>query len=526
MSALPAHLQSLLEPRAYPHPVTAVQLIETHVSWVLLTGEFAYKVKRPVHYPFVDLRSGERRAFLCREEVRLNRRFAPELYLDVCAITVENGAARIDGHGAVIEHAVRMRQFPPGAELDRLLAAGGIEPAELEVFGGELARIHERLPLPDPRQRWGRPEALRTIVTDNVAEAACAVAPLGEMPFPRGLPQALAAAVEAALPTLSTRFAAGRVRECHGDLHARNVVRLAAGLRAFDCLEFEPALRWTDVADEIAFLLADLGARGRPLHAQAFLGGYLTASGDYQACSCLPLFRAHRALVRCKVAALSALGGGQSERAREEARRDSQAYLACALGSLAPRSPLLLLMSGLSGSGKTWLAQRLAPHLAAVHVRSDIERKRLAGLAAADRSGSAVAQGLYAPAATRAVYRRLVQCASDILGGGYSAIVDATFGEREQRAQFAALAARLGVRAVIVHCQAPVETLEARIVERRRSDADPSEADVAVLEWQRSHFEPIVPAEGFLVHELATAAPHALEDLLRRIAPQLTVSAL
>jgi len=526
MSAFPAHLESLLHPRAYPHAVTAVQLVETHVSWVLLTGEFAYKVKRPVHYPFVDLRSSERRAFLCYEEVRLNRRFAAELYLHVCRITLEDGEARIDGQGAVIEHAVRMRQFRHEEELDQLLAAGRIEPAELDAFGRELARIHARLPEPSPDQPWGRPDALRTIVDDNVAEAARAVARLGGVTFPPNLPRALAAAVDAALPTLAARFAGGRVRECHGDLHARNVVRLGAGLRAFDCLEFEPALRWTDVADEIAFLLADLAARQHPLHAQAFLGGYLSESGDYQSCTCLPLFRAHRALVRSKVAALAALERTQAERDMDRVRRESEAYLECARDSLAPRAPLLVLMCGLSGSGKTWLAQRLAPRLAAVHMRSDVERKRLAGLAAAERSGSALAQGLYAPAATRAVYRRLAQCASDVLCGGYSAIVDATFGEREQRAQFSALAARLGVRILIVHCQAPVAMLTARILERQRRDADASEADVAVFEWQRSHFEPIVAAEGFVVHEVTTAEPHALDELLRRIGAQLTVSAL
>ena len=525
MSAFPTHLQSLLDPRAYPHAVTEVTLVETHVSWVLLTGKFAYKLKRPVHYPFVDLRSSERRTFLCHEEVRLNRRFAPELYLDVCPITLEDGAARIDGPGTVIEHAVRMRQFPHEEQLDELLAAGRIEPAELDTFGHELVRAHARLPEASPEQPWGRPDALRTIVDDNVAEVARAVARLG-VTFPPSLPPAVAAAVEAALPLLAARFASGCVRECHGDLHARNVVRLSGGLRAFDCLEFEPALRWTDVADDIAFLLADLTAQRHPLHAQAFLAGYLSESGDYEACRCLPLFRAHRALVRSKVAALAAFERNQARRDIEGVRRESEAYLECALDSLAERAPLLVLMSGLSGSGKTWLAQRLAPRLGAVHVRSDVERKRLAGLAAADRSHSALAQGLYAPTATHTVYHRLLQCANDVLAGGYTAIVDATFGEREHRAQFAALAARLGVRILMVHCQAPVAMLKARILERQRRDADPSEADVAVLEWQRSHFEPIEPVEGFAVHEATTAEPQALDELLRRIGAQPTVSAL
>jgi uncharacterized protein len=526
MSALPAHLRALLYPRAYRHAVTVVELVETHVSWILLTGEFAYKIKRPVHYPFLDLRSSEHRAFLCHEEVRLNRRFAPELYLGVCAITLDEGEARMDGRGPAIEHAVRMRQFARAAELDRLLAAGGIEPAELEAFGRELARIHLQLPQSQPGERWGRPQALRTLVNENAAEAARAAARLGELTFPRSLPERLATAVESALPTLGARLAAGRVRECHGDLHAGNIVRLGAALRAFDCLEFEPALRWLDVADEIAFLLADLEVRQRPLHAQAFLGGYLTESGDYQACECLPLFRAHRALVRAKVVALAGLERTQSGSDTGEVRRNCQAYLGYALGSLEPRSPLLVLMCGLSGSGKTWLAQQLAPPLAAVHLRSDIERKRLAGLSAADPSGSGVARGLYTASSTRAVYRRLAQCAGSALSGGYTVIVDATFGRREDRTQLGALAARLGVRVLIVHCRAPVALLRSRILERRRRGGEPSEADPAVLDWQRAHFEPIVPAEGFLVHEVTSAAAHALEDLLQRIGTQLTVSAL
>ena len=250
---------------------------------MLLTGEYAYKIKKPVCYAFVDLRSAERRAFLCGEEVRLNRRFAPTLYVGVCDIIARDGTARIAGQGDVIEHAVRMRQFEREDELDRLLASGRIAPPELEAFGRDLAAIHAGLPVADDAQAWGRPAAVRSLVLENLEQCAQVAMPLGTDAELRALRQPCTARLEAAEPWIAARRQAGRVRECHGDLHSRNIVRYAGHLAAFDCLEFDPAFRWIDVADEIAFLLMDLDARRFPLHAQAFRGGYLAQCGDYQA---------------------------------------------------------------------------------------------------------------------------------------------------------------------------------------------------------------------------------------------------
>jgi aminoglycoside phosphotransferase family enzyme/predicted kinase len=495
MSSFPDHLHTLLFPRAYPHPVRAVDLIETHISWVLLSGKFAYKVKRPVHYSFIDLRSPEQRRFLCNEEVRLNRRFAPELYLGVRAVRRRCGEARIGGSGRIIEHAVKMRRFPRSGQLDALLGSRRIAPAELESFGGELAAMHARLPVAEAGEEWGRPAAQLEGIRRNAAECVRAAGAIGDAGPLRALQGRLEAWADTALRLLERRFADGRVRECHGDLHAGNIVRLGARLRPFDCLEFDPALRWIDVADELSFLLADLDARQRPLHAQAFLGGYLTVSGDYQACLLLPVFRAHRALVRAKVMALSA--SAESARAAiGEARRWHERYLRCAERALAPPPPRLVLMSGLSGSGKTSLARRLAPVLGAVHVRSDIERKRLVGLAPLTRSASAVGQGLYGGEVTTAVYERLAECAADSLAGGYTTIVDATFGIAAERARFRALARRLGLPICMVHCHAPEKVLERRILERSRRADDPSEADFEVLHWQEAHFTPPLPHEA------------------------------
>ncbi|HEY1873244.1 MAG TPA: AAA family ATPase [Steroidobacteraceae bacterium] len=514
MSSFPDHLQALLYPRAYPHPVRAVDLVETHISWVLLTGKFAYKIKRPVHYAFIDLRRASQRRRLCHEEVRLNRRFAPELYHGVRAIRQRRGEARFGGSGRIIEHAVSMRQFPRGHELEALLGARRIEPFELEAFGGDLARVHERLPVARARQKWGRPATQAAAIKHNAAECVRAAEALGDSADLRALTASLEAWTDAALPLLEQRFAAGRVRECHGDLHAGNIVRCGARLLPFDCLEFDPSLRWIDVADEVSFLLADLDARQRPLHAQAFLGGYLTASGDYQACLLAPVFRAHRALVRAKIMALTALANGTARVARRAARHCHERYLECARRALAPHRPTLVLMCGLSGSGKTWLAQRLAPALHAVHLRSDIERKRLAGLAPLAHSASAVARGLYAREVTAAVYARLAECATDTLAGGYTTIVDATFAAAGDRARFRALAAQLGLDLQIIYCHAPRRVLESRIRQRGRRAHDPSEADVAVLHWQELHFTPPAAHEADAILDAGRVAP---AELVRRI---------
>jgi uncharacterized protein len=513
-SSLPEDLCALLEPQAYPHPVGWVQLIETHISWVLLAGEFAYKIKRPVRYAFIDLRDPERRRFLCEEELRLNRRFAPELYLEVSRITRDDGRARIGGQGPVLENAVRMRRFDQEETLDRLLARLQVGPEELEAFGRQLANIHTGLPAAPTGSAWGRPAAIQALVARNLDECVEAARAFGAEEAAIALRSPLQECLALAGETMAARRANGRIRECHGDLHSRNVVRRDTRLVPFDCLEYEPAFRWIDVADEVAFLASDLSARERPLHAHAFVSGYLAESGDYHACRVLRLYEAHRALVRAKVAALSAAdSGGHAE--LEALRQEHGKLVALASRKLARHAPLLLLMCGLSGSGKTWMARQLAERLLAVHVRSDVERKRRAGLDALARSRSDVAAGLYSSGTSAQVYDDLARAAEDILQGGLAAIIDATFLRREQRMRFAQLGARMGAVVRLIHCEAPVHALRARVAARAVSGNDPSEADESVLDWQLSHFEPPRPEEPVETIRSQTAEPGALENVLR-----------
>ncbi len=512
MADLPHPLSELLDPQAYDHPVARIEVVETHISWVLLTGEFAYKIKRPVELAFVDLRSPQRRAFFCHEEIRLNRRFSPDIYLDIVAVTVdERGRVRMGGDGRVIEHAVRMRQFDRAQELDRLLDAGAIETDELAGFGRDLAAIHAALPVATSDHEWGREDEIANVIVGNLTECERDAATFGTSAEVRSLATLLGERVHAARHWMIERRERGRVRELHGDLHARNILRRGDRLVAFDCIEFDPALRWIDVADEIAFLVADLEARVRAEHSHAFLNAYLISSGDYHACRVLDVYRAHRALVRAKVEALAV--AGKDATARESARARHLAYVETARDALAPRRSTLILMSGLSGSGKTWLAERLARPLHALHLRSDIERRRLLGAPAAEEIG----KGRYAADNVARVYQHLAQCAEDMLVGGYSVIVDATFRDRNQRARFRELASRLGVSLRIVHCRAPEDTLHARIDRRRRAGTDASEANDAVMRWQQERFDPILAEEGIEVIETDTTHEDAVELVVQRL---------
>ena len=526
--SLPPSLAALLRPDAYPHVVDVVELITTHISWVLLAGEYAYKVKRPVRYPFIDLTSLDRRRFLCEEELRLNRRFAPELYMDVCKILTVDDAARIEIPGstsraesglhaqAILEYAVRMRRFSRKDELDRLLDAWRIEPHELDAFGRELAQLHARLPAAPAASQWGRPEEVSAHLTRNLLECADAARVFGSSGGVLALRHPLQARLATSTPWMAARRNRGRIRECHGDLHSRNIVRLGVHLVPFDCLEYEPALRWIDTADEMAFLTSDLKARGRPLHAHAFRNGYLIESGDHHACRVLNLYEAHRALVRAKVAALS-VTQSTTTTDRDASEQEFSRLISFAGSALAPKLPRLLLMCGLSGSGKTWLARRLAERLCAVHIRSDVERKRRAGLHELAPSHSRLGEDLYSSEVSTAVYDALARAAEDVLSGGICTIVDATLLMRAERARFAELAASRGAPLHLILCEAPEPVLRARITERSWARHDSSEADLSVLEWQLARAEPPAADEGIDVIRVDTLRADALDLTMRGI---------
>jgi hypothetical protein len=512
--SLPDRLADLLRAEAYPHRCDAIEVVETHISWVILTGEFAYKLKKPVRFSFVDFSTPERRAHFCREELRCNRQFAPSLYLDVVPVGREpDGRLQVGSAGPVAEWAVKMRQFPADAQLDRVLEHDGLDAGMLAAFGRTLAGQHERLPV-HHGEAGELDERVLTPIRDNYDEV---LHHDWTAPHRQVLARARAGTerqVERHRELLVRRLESGWIRECHGDLHLSNMVLLEDGVAAFDCLEFNPTLRWIDPQSDAAFLFMDCLVRERADLAYAFLDGYLDASADYDGARLLPLYASYRSMVRAKVAALRRQQAGAQEAAALERRFLQHAEWTERWLERAPGR--LVLMCGLSGSGKSYLAARLAPRLPALRLRSDVARKALAGLRPLDSARADVGAGLYDADTTRAVYGWLADLTGDLLRSGEHVIVDATFLEAPRRGRFLTLAETVGAQALIVHCDAPRDVLEARIRSRGTSGGDPSDAGLAVLEQQMRSF--VAPQQHTVrVDTAGPLADAALEELVQRL---------
>jgi aminoglycoside phosphotransferase family enzyme/predicted kinase len=498
-----ALVYGLSQPGAYPHPAAEVERLETHISWVFLAGDYAYKVKKPVALPFVDFSTLAARRRYCEEELRLNRRFAPELYLDVVEIRGSAASAHIDGTGEVLDYAVRMRRFPQADLASALLQRGALDAGLLREFGVYLARVHGGLPRAAKELDFGEPARVLRDALDNFDQ----MAPLLPQPEDNAeLPQLRAwtrTEFERVRAALRIRREHGMVRECHGDLHLRNLVASEGSLIAFDCIEFNPGLRWIDVMSDVAFLAMDLFDRRAAELAWGFLNAYLEASGDYEGMQVLRFFLAYRALVRAKVHLIRARQAGmaaESERLIAQFRH----YVDLAGWCAHERRGAILLMHGFSGCGKSVLAAALAERLGAVRIRSDVERKRMHGFDAEARSASALEGGLYREGATRATYAKLAAAARVVARAGYPAIVDATFLRRSQRDVLADCARAIDAPLIVIDVQAAPHVLRERVAARRD---DPSEATLDVLQHQVATAEPLAPEEALKVVRCESDAP-------------------
>ena len=484
---------ALLDSHRYPHAVKNVRLIETHISWVLLAGRYAYKIKKALDLGFLNFTTVEARRFFCAEEIRLNRRLAPKTYLEVIPI---GGAAEAPELGAqpAIEYAVKMRRFASSMQMDRLLARGRILPRHLDSLAATLARFHGGLPAAEAGSEFGTAAAIRAAALQNFEQ----LQPLLKSPADLEAMAALRRATEAAYATCKKYFverhAQGCIRECHGDLHLGNIALIGDEPIPFDGIEFNPALRWIDVMDEVAFAFMDMLHRGHPEFACRFLNAYLEATGDYGGVLVLRFYVAYRAAVRAKVSAIRASQPGMSKRDTVDARAACSSYLELGGAYLTQHQPALIITHGLPGSGKTTFAQSALERLQTIRIRSDVERKRLFGLAPMADSSRA-GNSIYSADATRRTYARLHELSRELLVAGFTVIVDAAFLKQEEREQFRELAHELTVPFAIVSMRASKATLRARITQRREVARDASEADIHVLKMLQAAQEPLLPQE-------------------------------
>lgn len=482
-------IENLVDHGRFPHPVDDAACIETHISWVVLAGAYAYKFKKPLDLSFLDYRTLAHRREACEEELRLNTRTAPEVYVDVVHVGGTLDAPCIGGSGAAHEYAVRMRRFDQACVFSALLEANALTATIIDDAARHVAHFHESAAIARPHDGFGTAEAVCGPARQNFAQIREQVTDFDAARALRAVETWSEAQGEQLRATFARRLAEGHVRECHGDLHLGNLVLLDGRARLFDAIEFDPSLRWTDVVADIAFLVMDLDAHACPELAQRFLNAYLEHTGDYDGLYVLRYYAVYRAMVRAKVAAIrGAQGDAQaSAHALAEVRR----YLAVAQRFMIERRAYLFITHGVSGSGKTWHTGTLVTQRGAIRVRSDVERKRLFGLTAQASSGG----DIYSEDATQRTYARLGALATLVLRAGYSAIADATFLERARRDAFRALARAEGVHCILLAFDAPAATLRERVRSRARTGRDASEADVAVLESQLARREALAADE-------------------------------
>jgi hypothetical protein len=498
--SLPPLIAALMHGESLADAPSEVDLVETHASWLLLAGDFAFKIKKPITLPFLDYGTLARREACCRAELQLNRRLAPDLYLDVVPIGGSE-TAPVVGALPAIEWAVRMRRFAEAGRLDHVAARGELRPQHLEQLAAMLVDFHAAARTAPPGSRFGEPEQVLAAARENFVELRQLLPPTDRA----GVEQ-LAAWTETEFALRAGDFAARKQGECiregHGDLHLGNLVLIGDKVTAFDCIEFSDDFRWNDPISEVAFVWIDLFDHGRPDLAAAFLNAWLEAGGDFAAIAVLRFYAVYRAVVRAKIAALRAGQEDATSAATEIAAARGYLDLAWKIAVACPRSripgtqsasaPTLAITCGLSGTGKTTAstARLRDPGRAEagclIRLRSDVERKRLFGLAPLAASGSQVDGGIYTPEAHARTYARLLELARSLLQAGWPVIVDAAFLRRAERDEFRRLAAELGIEFSIVYLKADPGELRRRIAARRN---DASEATLEVLEAQLGWLE-------------------------------------
>jgi len=474
-----AVLDFMASPDAYGLVHGKVERIETHASVVFLAGPRAYKLKRAVKYPFLDFSTLGLRRHALLNELRLNRRTAPHLYLDVISITIDEcGKFHISGLGEIVEWVLVMHRFDQSKLLDRMAEDGRLPMAAMPQLGRVIANFHR-----NANRFLGAEEsasALLAVIEDNAAVVAGkeAILPAGALTTVDHTSRETLAALAS---LLKARAQAGYVRHCHGDLHLGNIVEIEGAPVLFDAIEFDDAIATIDVLYDLAFLLMDLGARGLRAHANAALNGYLEACGDTGnliGLATLPLFLSMRAMIRAKVSLLRA---GLKPESRGEAHARAASYVLLARDHLERKRPQLVAIGGLSGSGKSSVAQAVAPQVGAfpgaVLVRSDVERKRLFGVSGEER----LPRSAYAAEVSAIVYTMCRKRALMALEGGHSVIVDAVHAKRDEREAVAEIASRASAAFTGIWLDAPAGTMRGRIAGRV---GDVSDATPAVLDEQ------------------------------------------
>ncbi|HZG37049.1 MAG TPA: AAA family ATPase [Nodosilinea sp.] len=506
-SVLPALIQQMCQPGFYPHPVAEpIRLLQTHVSYVLLTGDYAYKVKKPVNFGFLDYSTLEQRHHFCQEELRLNQRGAGALYLEVVTLGQAGETYQL-GSGTPVEYAVKMVQFPQDTLLSALYDRGELTEALMADLAAAVADFHLGAETSDHIRSFGAVAQIRQAFDENYAQTEGYIGgPQTQTQFDET--KAYTDKFFAAHGDLfERRVAQNWIRACHGDLHLNNLCRWQNQLYLFDCIEFNEPFRYVDVMYDVGFVVMDLLSKDCAALATVFLNHYIERTGDWEGVQLLPLYISRQAYVRAKVTSFLLDDPSVDEETKRQAAETAAGYYRLAWSVCQPRHGRVYLMAGLSGSGKSTTARLLASQINAIHLRSDAVRKHLAGVPLDQRGDDS----LYTPAMTEKTYDRLLTLGIALAQAGYPVILDAKYDRQSLRQTALETIQATGLPAAILHCTAPPAVLEQRVRDRAGDIAD---ATVAVL--QRQQMEPFTEAEQPLVEAIDTtqAVPQQLAAIV------------
>ncbi len=521
---LPPLIRALLRPSAYPHPAGRVQLVQTHISYVLLAGDHVYKIKKPVNFRFLDFSTLPKRRYYCHQEVRLNSRLCADTYLGVVPIRLQGDTFTLHGRtGPIVEYAVHMRRLPQDRMLDRLLAQGEATPHMLHRVAERLVPFHQTAQTSPRLARYGH-WAIRYNWDENITQwtpyIGQTVTPAQDRIL-RAYGEAFFARTTA---VLQRRIDELRIRRVHADLRS-DAICLVDGVCIFDCVEFSRRLSLLDVARDVGFLAMDLDYRGRSDLAQAFVDRYLQLSGDTDMPEILDFYKAYSACVRGKVESFLLSQPEVPDVEKRRALKAAHRYfdLACQYARSLPPA-LLIITCGLTATGKSTLARRLAQLTGMEVLSSDVTRKTLAGVQPSEHRFESFGRGIYRDEFTDRTYADLLAAAGEVLAQGRSVIVDASFVRRKYRLWARRLAGETGAQFACVELRAGDAAVRRRLVKRLRERGDPSDARWEIYVAQKRRFQrpSEVPSERHVVVD-ATRPPQAevraLIAALRRLSP-------
>ena len=486
MSDIAALVEALLRPEIYPHRPEQVRLVQTQMSFIFLTGDYAYKVKKPVNLGYLDYTTLEKRRFFCHQEVELNRRLCPEVYIEVVPVTRNRGKFQLGGDGKVVEYAVKMKQLPQERMMDRLLLADSVTEEMVSAVARGLAAFHDKAATSPEISKYGEPEAIKVNTDENFNQTEKYIGTTISRPTYDFIKDYTNSFMERNRPLLQKRVSEGRIRDCHGDLHAAHVC-FTDGICIYDCIEFNDRFRYSDVASEIAFLAMDLDRFYRADLSRAFVSAYVEASGDNDALQLLDFYKCYRAYVRGKVESFKLDDPFITD--KDIALEAAKSYFRLA-HRYARGKKLLLIVAGLVGTGKTTIAQALARSFGLGVISSDVVRKELAGIPPTERRFEPISSGIYSEDFTTRTYRELFSRAEKLLKQGESVVLDASFKKREHRLEAKRLAEKMAADFAALECVLDEHTIKRRLEQRVREDSI-SDGRWEVYLAQKGEFEKI-----------------------------------